>query len=91
MSRRATISNMFYLYVLRGLRGHLYVGVTSNIEKRIERHVSGDGAEFTKRNKAYTLVYRETFQTLVEARRREAQIKKWRREKKEALIKLEHQ
>lgn len=79
---------MYYLYILRGLRSHLYVGVTNNITKRIERHKSGDGAEFTKRNKVYTLVYSEQFETLREARRREKQIKGWTRQKKENLIKF---
>ena len=54
---------------------------------RIQRHKSGDGAEFTRRNKVYQVVYTETFPALLEARRREAQIKGWRREKKENLIK----
>jgi putative endonuclease len=79
---------MFFLYILRNTKNHLYIGVTDNLEKRIERHKSGDGAEFTKRNKIYELVYKETFSSLVEARRRERQIKGWRREKKENLIKF---
>ena len=79
---------MFFLYILRGPKKHLYVGTTDNIDKRIERHKQGDGAEFTKRNKAFELVYSETFSTLLEARRREKQIKDWRREKKENLIKF---
>lgn len=78
---------MFYLYILRGTKNHLYIGVTSNIENRLKRHQSGDGAEFAKRNKTFKLVYTEEFSTLLEARRRESQIKGWRREKKENLIK----
>ena len=66
----------------------MYVGVSSDPIKRTYRHNSGDGAEFTKRNKAFELVYREDFITLLEARRREKQIKGWRREKKENLIKF---
>ncbi|NCS94249.1 MAG: hypothetical protein COX79_01315 [Candidatus Levybacteria bacterium CG_4_10_14_0_2_um_filter_36_16] len=79
---------MSFLYILRGPKNHLYVGVTENIEKRIKRHMLGDGAEFTKRNKVYDLVYSEQFETLPEARRREKQIKGWRRAKKENLIKF---
>lgn len=79
---------MYYLYILRGSKNHLYVGVTTNIDKRIERHKSRDGAEFTKRNKTFNIVYTETFSTLLEARRRESQIKGWRREKKENLIRF---
>ena len=79
---------MFSVYILRGSKNHLYVGCTSNKELRIKRHQSGDGAEFTKRNKTFELVYSEEFFTLLEARRREKQIKGWRREKKENLIKF---
>ena len=79
---------MFYLYILRGPKNHLYIGVTSNIDRRIERHKNGNGAEFTKRNRSFNIVFTETFSTLLEARRRESQIKGWRREKKENLIKF---
>lgn len=78
---------MFVIYILRGHKNHLYVGCTSNKELRIKRHRGGDGAEFTKRNKTYELVYSEELSSLVEARRREKQIKGWRREKKENLVK----
>ena len=79
---------MYCLYILRGSKNHLYIGITQDIFRRIERHKSGDGAEFTKRNKVYKLVYQEEFQTYIEARKRESQIKGWRREKKENLIKF---
>ena len=79
---------MYTLYILRGLKNHLYIGVSSNFNKRLLRHKSGDGAEFTKRNKVFQLAYTEKFETLLKARRRERQIKGWRREKKENLIKF---
>jgi len=79
---------MFTLYILSGPRNHLYIGVTSNIQKRIKRHKLGTGAEFTKRNKTFELVYVEKYNTLLQARKREKQIKGWRREKKENLIKF---
>jgi len=79
---------MYFLYILRGPKNHLYVGVTNNLGNRINRHKSGDGAEFTFRNKAFNIVYTEIFQTYLEARRRESQIKGWKRAKKENLIKF---
>lgn len=79
---------MYILYILKGPKNHLYVGVTSNLKKRLIRHRSGNGAEFTRRNKAYEIVYTESFSILKEARRRESQIKGWRREKKENLIRF---
>ena len=79
---------MFTVYILRGPKNHLYVEVTNNFNKRTIRHQSGDGAEFTRRNKTFELIYKEEFNTLIEARRRERQIKGWRRQKKENLIKF---
>ena len=79
---------MYKLYILRGLKSHLYIGITSDLDKRISRHKQGDGAEFVKRNKVFEVIYTETFNTHLEARRRETQIKGWRREKKENLIKF---
>lgn len=79
---------MFTVYILRGPKDHLYVGSTENFAKRHVRHASGDGAEFVKRNRTFKLVYLEKFETLTDARRREKQIKGWRREKKENLIKF---
>lgn len=79
---------MFIIYILRGPKNHLYIGCTSDFDKRLIRHKSGDGAEFAKRNQTFQSVYAETFPTLLEARRRERQIKGWRREKKENLIKF---
>lgn len=79
---------MFQVYILRSNKNHLYVGVSADVEARIDRHMKGDGAEFTKRTKSYNLVYIESFATLREARQRERQIKGWRREKKENLIRF---
>jgi putative endonuclease len=79
---------MFTVYILRGPKNHLYVGCTADFDKRVQRHKGGDGAEFSKRNKTFQLVYKEEYSTLKEARQRELQIKKWRREKKENLIKF---
>lgn len=79
---------MFIVYILKGPKNHLYIGCTSDLDKRLKRHKIGEGAEFTSRNKTFDIVFKERFATLKEARQREAQIKKWRREKKENLIKF---
>lgn len=79
---------MYSVYILRGPKNHLYIGCTSDFDKRLVRHEKGNGAEFTFRNKAFELVYKEEFRTLKDTRQRESQIKGWRREKKENLIKF---
>ncbi len=79
---------MYKVYILRNPKNYLYVGSSSDVDERVSRHDAGEGAEFTKRNKNFKLVYTESYPTLGGARRREKQIKGWRRDKKENLIKF---
>lgn len=81
---------MYFVYILQNHKGKLYVGSTKNLNNRIHRHNSGEGAQYTKQNKNFSLVYKEEFGTLLEARRREKQIKGWSRKKKKSLIELDH-
>lgn len=79
---------MYWVYILKNTKNQIYVGSSGGVNKRVSRHNVGQGAEFTKRNKDFKLVYQEKYSTLTDARRREKQIKGWRREKKENLIKF---
>src|SRR5271168_2311518 len=64
----------------------LYVGVTGSLMSRLLQHKAGETEGFTKRYNIARLVYYEVFQYVNKAIVREAEIKKWRREKKVALI-----
>lgn len=77
---------MHYVYMIKNSYGKLYVGMSENPKKRLHVHNTKQGSSFTKIGK-FSLVFQEEYQTLTEARTREIQIKKWRREKKENLIK----
>ncbi|MEK7608620.1 MAG: GIY-YIG nuclease family protein [Patescibacteria group bacterium] len=77
---------MYYVYMIKNDFGKLYVGVTANPHTRIYYHNAHQGAQFTKGKAKFSVVFQEKYPTLVEARRREIQIKKWRRDKKEVLI-----
>jgi putative endonuclease len=77
---------MCLLYILRTASNTLYIGVTETLDERISTHNSGKGAEWTKVHKGGVLVYSESHPTLGSARKREIQLKKWSRAKKEALI-----
>ena len=79
---------MYFVYILQNPKGQLYVDFTINLNSRIARHNSEDGAEYTSRNKNFILAYKEECKTLLQARRREKQIKGWRKEKKLNLIKF---
>jgi len=76
---------MYYVYMIKNNKGRLYVGVTKELSQRIVYHNNKRGADFTKSG-GYESVFIEEYQTLSETRKREIQIKKWRREKKEKLI-----
>jgi putative endonuclease len=65
-----------------------YIGSTNNLEKRLKQHnKSKSGAHYTKIRRPVILKYSEKVETLKEARRREAEIKRFTKTKKEALIK----
>jgi putative endonuclease len=63
----------------------LYIGVTENVDERIATHNGGKGAKWTRAHCGARLVYSEPHITLSSARKRELQLKKWSRAKKEAL------
>ncbi len=77
----------FYAYIVECADDSLYVGCTNNVEKRIKEHNElKRGARYTKTRRPVVLKYVEEFTTLKEARAREAEIKRWPREKKLQLI-----
>ncbi len=79
---------MYFVYILECADTSLYVGYTNNLEKRFKQHNDSKwGAHYTKIRRPVILKYSETFPTLKEARKRESEIKGWRREKKLNLLK----
>lgn len=74
------------LYILRLKSGQLYIGSTADLDRRFEEHVTGRACRTTKLDPPLKLVYSESFPTFSEARRRETQVKRWSRAKKEALV-----
>lgn len=74
------------VYILRCADGSLYTGITNNLEGRIQSHEAGRGAKYTAGRGPLVLVYREDCPDRSVASRREAEIKKMRREEKEKLI-----
>lgn len=78
----------FYVYILQCSDQTYYVGCTNDLKRRLKQHNGSKlGAHYTKIRRPVTLKYKEKFDTLLEARRREAAIKTWPKFKKEALVK----
>ena len=75
------------VYILASKRnGTLYVGVTSDLVKRVWQHKNDEVDGFTKQYQVHTLVYFELHTAMLDAIRREKQIKKWYRAWKIRLI-----
>ncbi len=78
----------YYVYILTNKHGNvMYVGMTNDLERRLNEHRSGAIAGFTKRYNVHKLVYFESTCDVNEAITREKQIKSWSRAKKNALVK----
>ncbi|HTW35251.1 MAG TPA: GIY-YIG nuclease family protein [Rhizomicrobium sp.] len=81
------MSKTYYVYILASKRnGTLYIGVTSNIHKRVWQHGNGVIPGFTKKYGIKTLVYYEVFDDVRAAIDREKRLKKYKHEWKINLI-----
>lgn len=76
----------FYVYILKCSDNSLYVGFTEDLNQRVFDHNSGKGAEYTSCRKPVELVFYEIFDEKEKALKRESQLKKWSKSKKQALI-----
>ncbi len=75
------------VYILASRRnGTLYVGVTSDLLKRIWEHKNDQADGFTQRYKVHSLVWYEVHETMESAISREKAIKEWQRKWKLELI-----
>ena len=64
----------------------MYIGVTNNLERRMYEHKNTLVEGFTQKYNVNKLVYFEETIDVISALEREKEIKKWRREKKDALV-----
>ena len=80
-----------YVYLLASQRnGSLYVGVTSDLVRRVWEHKQDLVGGFTKRYQVHRLVHYEVFEDIRDAIVRERRIKKWKRGWKVQLIEEEN-
>jgi len=77
----------FHVYILTNWNNRvMYVGVTNNLTRRLFEHKSRQVPGFTRRYNVTNLVYMEETTDVNAALDREKQIKRWRREKKDDLV-----
>ena len=78
---------MYYVYFLTNkCNTALYIGITNDIKRRVREHKTEIIDGYTKRLHLYKLVYLEEFHHPQDAIAREKQLKRWKREKKNALV-----
>ena len=78
--------HVYYVYLIASRSRTLYCGVTNSVSRRTAQHRSHEYEGFTATYHCFRLVWFERFQYVENAIAREKQIKRWRREKKVALI-----
>lgn len=82
-------NKIFTVYVLRTSSNTLYVGQTNNLERRLKEHKSKTrkSAKYIRCFDSCELVYKEEYVTRGDAMRREIELKKFTKLKKEKLVK----
>lgn len=77
---------MPYTYIVQCADGSFYTGWTVDLEARLQAHNDGRGARYTRSRLPVKLVYWEFQPNRSEAQRREAAVRRLRRDQKEALV-----
>ncbi|MFA6252936.1 MAG: GIY-YIG nuclease family protein [Patescibacteria group bacterium] len=76
----------WFVYIILCKDDLYYVGLTNDVSKRLDQHLSGLGSKFTAKHGIKKLIYVEEYDDFDCARYREKEIKDWSRIKKEKLI-----
>ncbi|KAF0109339.1 MAG: hypothetical protein FD146_383 [Anaerolineaceae bacterium] len=79
-------SDKFFCYIVECADGTYYTGWSADPERRVRQHNAGRGARYTRGRLPVRLVYVEEQPDKVSALRRERQIKKLTRDKKEQMV-----
>lgn len=79
---------MWYVYILLCADNSLYTGITNNLEKRLLEHKMGKGGRYTRSHKVIKLIYQKKMPNHSQALKKEAEIKKWDRDKKITTLNL---
>lgn len=77
---------MHFFYLARCSDGSLYAGTCMNLKERETKHNDGTGAKYTRSRRPVKIIYHEEYETLSQARSREALVKQWPKEDKERLL-----
>ena len=84
--RMDTANTGWFFYIVRCKDNSLYSGMTNNLEERLKKHNDGTGAKYTSSHRPVTLVHSERFDSSSQAKKRENEVKRWPKSKKEQLV-----
>ena len=76
-----------FVYILKCRDNSFYTGITNDPQKRFKEHVSGKGGRYTRSHRPVKMVYLEKTSNRSKALKREARIKRMRKQDKTSLIK----
>tara|TARA_B100000378_G_C18021908_1_gene404475 strand:+ start:178 stop:462 length:285 start_codon:yes stop_codon:yes gene_type:complete len=80
-------NNRWYLYIAESKSGKYYVGISNDVERRIESHNRGTGSQLAKFDGPFVLKFcSEALENRSEASKIEYHVKRWPRAKKEKLV-----
>ena len=82
------MTKQYFVYIVYSRTRIIYIGVTNNLDRRLYEHKNKIFDGYSSQYETDSLVYYEVFSDVKQAIAREKQIKKWRREKKDALIEV---
>jgi putative endonuclease len=77
---------MYFVYLLECADGSMYTGITTDVTRRFEEHKAGKGGNYTRTHKPVKVLYTEKQPDRGSALKREAEIKKLPRKRKESLV-----
>ncbi|MCI0532180.1 MAG: GIY-YIG nuclease family protein [candidate division Zixibacteria bacterium] len=77
--------NKWSVYLVRCCDESIYTGISIDVKNRVEKHNQGNGAKYTAQRRPVELIYQEQCLNFTSASRREIEIKRWSRERKEGL------
>ena len=79
------MSNKWFVYLLECLNGKIYTGITTDVNKRFQKHQSGKGAKFTQSNPPSHIIAARQCDNRSQASKLEYQIKQLSPTQKRAL------
>ncbi len=76
----------WHTYILRCADQSLYVGITTDLEARVAKHNAGKGGAYTRSHRPVWMIWHEEAVSESAARKREAELKKFKKREKEKLV-----